>query len=91
MLYRNQVNVGMAHYPSGGEIFEFEIGVKNDSDGCLNLLNALVAPFPHHFSCGLARRVILKDQAEVEAFFRRVGIALAAGSLACKISKNHSD
>jgi hypothetical protein len=84
-LYCNQVNLGMAHYGDRGPMFHFEIGTKNDWDKCLLLLNAIVAPFEHSFSCGLARTVDLRNLEEVKSFHARLGLALAAGSLAWEI------
>lgn len=85
-FFANQVNVGMAYYHDPGHVFHFEIGLPNDHDGCLALLDAVVAPFRHGRSCGLARTVSLPDLQAVESFFRRVAMAHAAGQLAWEIS-----
>ncbi len=83
-FYRNQVNIGMG-WPERNPMFHFEIGIENDWDKCLYLLDAIVAPFEHSFSCGLARTVDLKNLAEVKAFYGRLGLAKAAGSFAWEI------
>lgn len=84
-FFRNQTNVGMANYQRPDEVFSFDVGLPNDHEKCLHLLNAVVAPFEHSYSCGLARTVSLPDLKAVEEFFRRLGLAHAAGNLAWEI------
>jgi uncharacterized protein (TIGR02452 family) len=89
-FFERQVNIGGAHYHRPGEVFNFEIGVPISHNDCLMLLDAVVAPFAHQFSCGLARTVSLSTQTEVEQFYRRLGIAMAAGNLAWEILHRQS-
>jgi integrase len=67
-LYRNGVNLGKPHYPDNSRRIEFEVGTKNDHHHCMNVLDAVVGPFQHTRSCGLARVVRLASQDEFLSF-----------------------
>jgi hypothetical protein len=67
-LYRNGVNLGNPHYPTDRARIEFDIGIKNDHNRCIEVPDAIVGPFEHERSCGLARVVRLASNKELASF-----------------------
>jgi hypothetical protein len=92
-LYRNTVTIGRPHYPdrpAAGEI-EVEVGTKNDWDHCMDVLDALLSPFPHECSSGLARVARFASVQDFMTFSRHLSLALLAGHYAERYATTERD
>ncbi|HKI17571.1 MAG TPA: hypothetical protein VKA15_06810 [Isosphaeraceae bacterium] len=92
-LYRNTVTIGRPHNPdrpAAGEI-EVEVGTKNDRDHCMDVIDALLAPFPHSRSCGLARVARFASVEDFMTFSRHLSLALLAGYYAERYATTERD
>lgn len=83
-LYRNGIQLGEPAWRQDGPGVIMELGVKNDGQGSMELLDQVLQPFVTQKSCGLARLVFCADTAQWLEVTRRVGLVLVAGSLAMR-------
>ncbi len=81
-LARNGLRIGEPHRAAGSSWLMVELGLKNDWEQSLALLDDVLRPYRVQKSCGLARIVVCEDTAQWLEVMRRVSLLLAAGCLA---------
>src|SRR5262249_54419975 len=85
-LYRNTVTIGRPEHPGrpAAEEIQVEVSTKNDWDHCMDVIDALLSPFPHASSSGLSRVARFATVEDFMTFSRHLSLALLAGYYAQK-------
>ncbi len=83
-VYENGISISKPCCATDSTEIEVEISIKNDRNHCVDVLDAIVAPFKHKNSCGLARVARFSSRDDFLAFSQRISLVLLAGFLAVR-------